>query len=173
MRVEKKAITSEYVTRLNASPFFFVVDYVGLTVAQFGELRSRLRGSGAELHVVKNTIFRIAAKEAGLADLTGALSGQLAVVTGQKDVTVAAKVLKTYQSEFEKPKIKFGYLGNRRLEKAEVETLASLPSLNELRAGIVGMIAAPLSGLVGVLEAPARDVVGVLRARIEKEGGPA
>ena len=173
MRAEKKSITSEYVARLNASPFFIVVDYTGLTVGQFSELRQRLRGSGAELHVVKNTIFRIAAKEAGIADLSGALSGQLAVVTGQKDVTAAAKIAKSFQSEFEKPKLKFGYLGERRLEKADVEALADLPSLDQLRGSIVGAVQGPLAGLVSVISAPARDIVGVLRARIEKEGGNA
>lgn len=58
MRAEKKLITTEYVARLNASPFFIVVDYTGLKVTQFNELRSRLRKSGAEMHVVKNSIFR-------------------------------------------------------------------------------------------------------------------
>jgi len=173
MRAEKKAITSEYLARLNASPFFIVVDYVGVTVAQFGELRARLRAAGAEIHVVKNSIFRIAAKEAGIAELNGSLAGQMAVVTGARDVTAAAKVLKACQKEFEKPRLKFGYLGNRRMEKADVEALAELPSLDELRAGIVGLIAAPLSGLVGVLAAPGRDVVSVLRARMDKEGAPA
>lgn len=170
MRAEKKIITSEYVARLNASPFFIVVDYVGLSVAQFSELRGRLRAAGAEVHVVKNSIFRIAAKEAGVGDLNGALTGQLAVVTGKKDVTAAAKVVKSFSKEFEKPVIKFGFLGNRRLEKPDVEALADLPSLDSLRAGIIGLLEAPLAGLMGVLEAPARDVVGVLRARLEKEG---
>lgn len=171
MRAEKKLITAEYVARLNASAYYIVLDYVGLTVAQFSELRSRLRNAGAEVHVVKNSIFRIAAQEAGLGDLNGSLAGQLAVVTGTKEVTTAAKVVKTFQSEFERPNIKFGGLDDRRLEKADVEALAELPSLEELRAGIVGMIAAPLSGLVGLVQAPARDLVGALRARIEKEGG--
>ena len=82
MREEKKLISAEYISRLNASPFFLVVDYRGLGVAQFTELRKRLRKAGGEVHVVKNTIFRVAAKEAGIADLSGALSGQLAVITG-------------------------------------------------------------------------------------------
>jgi large subunit ribosomal protein L10 len=169
MRAEKKLITSEYVARLNASPFFIVVDYVGLTVAQFGELRKRLRTAGAEVHVVKNSIFRIAAKEAGVAELNGSLAGQLAVVTGQKDVSAAAKVVKKFQAEFEKPKIKFGYLENKKLEKEQVEAIADLPSLNELRSQLVGLIQAPLQGIVGVLAAPARDLVSVLRARLDKE----
>ncbi len=78
MRAEKLFLTKEYVARLNGSPFFLVIEYKGLTVGQFSELRSRLRKVGAEVHVVKNSILRVAAKEAGLADLTGALVGQLA-----------------------------------------------------------------------------------------------
>src|SRR3954449_8235792 len=89
MRPEKQNITKEYLTRLNKSPFFIVVDYKGLNVGHFTELRKRLTQAGAELHVVKNSIFRIAAKEAGVGELNGALAGQLAVVTGQRDISTA------------------------------------------------------------------------------------
>src|SRR5258706_608095 len=116
MRPEKKNISAEYLKRINASPFFIVVDYQGLKVGPMTELRKRLNKAGAEMHVVKNSIFRLAVKEAGVADLSGVLAGQLAVVTGQRDVSSAAKVVKTFSSEFEKPKIKFGYLNNQRLE---------------------------------------------------------
>jgi large subunit ribosomal protein L10 len=92
MRAEKQFISKDYIDRLNASPFFLVVDYRGLKVSQFTELRKRLQKAGAEVHVVKNSIFRISVKQAGLGDLTGALAGQLAVVTGKKDVSSAAKV---------------------------------------------------------------------------------
>src|SRR5215213_10298094 len=129
MRAEKQVISSEYVARLNASPFFIVVDYTGLKVGPMTELRKRLHKAGAEIHVVKNTIFRIAAKEAGVADLAGSLNGQIAVVTGQRDVSAAAKVLKTFASEFEKPKTRFGFLNNQRLESAVIAELADLPPL--------------------------------------------
>src|ERR1700682_5016397 len=107
MRAEKQLIGKEYITRLNGSPFFMVVDYRGLTVSHFSELRKRLNKAGAEVHVIKNSIFRIAAKEAGLADLAGGLAGQLAVVTGQRDISGAAKVLKTFKSEFDRPQLQF------------------------------------------------------------------
>src|SRR5258707_13672616 len=84
MRPEKQNLTKEYLTRLNASPFFIVVDYKGLHVGHMTELRQRLQKAGAEVHVVKNSIFRIAAKEAGVAELNGSLAGQMAVCTGQK-----------------------------------------------------------------------------------------
>src|SRR5258707_10534755 len=100
MRAEKQIISTEYIARLNASPFFLVVDYTGLKVGPITELRKRLLKAGAEIHVVKNSLFRLAAKEAGVVDMNGALAGQLAVVTGQRDVSAAAKVVKTFQKEF-------------------------------------------------------------------------
>src|SRR6185503_7619883 len=110
MRAEKQIISTEYLARLNSSPFFLVVDYQGLKVGPITELRKRLGKAGAEMHVVKNSIFRLAAKEAGVADLGPGVAGQLAVVTGQRDVSTAAKVVKTFHAEFDKPKIRFGYL---------------------------------------------------------------
>src|SRR5688572_22360192 len=129
MRAEKQFISKEYVNRLNGSPYFIVMDYRGLTVTNFTELRKRLRGAGSEVHVVKNSIFRVAAKEAGLADLAGTLAGQLAIVTGQKDVSAAAKVLKTFVSEFSKGAVQFGYLKDQRLENKDLMELADLPSI--------------------------------------------
>jgi large subunit ribosomal protein L10 len=78
--------------------------------------------------------LRLAAKEVGLPDLGGALSGQLAVVTGPKDISAAAKVLKTFASEFDKPKLRFGFLDNQRLEAAQLATLADLPSMEVCEA---------------------------------------
>ena len=129
MRPEKQNLTKEYITRLNASPFFIVVDYRGLKVSQMSELRKRLTTAGAEVHVVKNSLFRIAAKEAGVEKLNGALTGQLAVVTGKKDVSSAAKVVKKFGTEFDKLKVHFGYLNNQRLEQQDLLTLADLPSI--------------------------------------------
>ena len=168
MRAEKKYITKEYLARLNASPFFLVVDYKGLTVGQFTELRKRLTKAGSEVHVVKNSIFRIAAKEAGVADLSGTLEGQLAVVTGRRDVSVAAKALKTFQSEFEKPRLKFGYLNNQRLETAELMALADLPSIEVLRGKLLGLLQAPATQLARLLNTPATQLARVLQARIDK-----
>ena len=116
MREEKKLITKEYVERLNASPYFIVVNYEGLKVAQFEELRNRLAGAGAEVHVFKNSIFKAAAKEAGIEDLGQALTGQLAAVTGEGEVTGAAKTLKNFRAEFEKPEWQFGFVDNDRLD---------------------------------------------------------
>ena len=174
MRPEKLYITKEYLTRLNGSPFFIVVNYKGLKVAHFTELRKRLNKTGAEVQVVKNSIFRIAAKEAGVAELNGSLTGQVAVVTGQRDISVAAKVVKTFGSEFDRLKIHFGYLNNQRLEQAELMTLADLPSMEVLRAKLLGVLNAPATKLVRLMNTPASQMARVLQARVEKgEQAPA
>lgn len=166
MRAEKQFITNEYKVRLNASPFFIVVEYRGLKVGPITELRKRLSKSGAEMHVVKNSIFRIAAKEAGVPDL--ALDGQIAVITGQKDISVAAKVVKTFASEFEKPKVKFGYLNSKRLETADILALADLPSLDILRATLLGVLNSPATKLVRLMKEPAAQLARVLKAKSEQ-----
>jgi len=168
MRAEKQILTKEYVTRLNASPFFIVVNYRGLKVGHLTELRKRLNKAGAEVHIVKNSIFRIAAKEAGVADLNGTLAGQLAVVTGQRDISVAAKVVKTFGAEFDKLKVHFGYLNNQRLEPAEILTLADLPGLEVLRSKLLGVLNAPATKLVVLLNTPASQLARVIKARAEK-----
>ncbi len=168
MRAEKQNISAEYIERLNRSPFFIVVDYQGLKVGPITELRKRLNKAGAEMHVVKNSIFRIAVKEAGLVDLSGTLSGQLAVVTGRQDVSTAAKVLKTFSSEFDKPKLKFGYLNNQRLESKELLTLADLPSIEALRSKLLGLLNTPATRLVQLLNTPATQLARVLKAKVDK-----
>jgi len=168
MREEKKLISAEYVLRLNESPFFLVVDYRGLSVGQFTELRKRLLKAGGEVHVVKNNLFRVAAKEAGIADLSGSLVGQVAVVTGRKDIAAVAKVIKTYQSEFEKPKLQFGYLGNQRLDADAVRKIADLPPLIELQGKLLGLLQAPAQKLVALINTPGSQVARVLKARVDK-----
>lgn len=167
MRTEKQFISKEYLGRLNASPFFVVVDYTGLKVGPMTELRKRLNKAGAEIHVVKNSIFKLAAKEAGVPEL-GTLAGQLAVVTGQKDISAASKVIKTFSSEFEKPKIRFGFLNNQRLEMKDIVSLADLPSIEVLRGKLLGVFQAPATKLVALLATPATQLVRVLQAKAAK-----
>src|SRR5487761_2036021 len=153
MRAEKQLLTKEYAARLNASPFFIVVGYQGLTVAHLTELRKRLKTAGAEVHVVKNSVFRVAAKEAGVGDLNGSLAGQMAVVTGQKDISAAAKALKNFAAEFDKLKLKFGYLNNQRVDEATIMAYADLPSLEVIRAKLLGLLNTPASMLAQVIKA--------------------
>lgn len=168
MRPEKLALAREYLERLNGSPFFIAVDYTGLNVLQFSELRRRLAGAGAEVHVVKNNVFRLAAKDAGLPDLRERLAGQLAVVHGQRDISATAKVVKTFHGEFEKPKMLFGFLGDEEFDDAALHTLADLPPMDVLRGKLLGTLVAPATNLVRLLGTPATQLARVLQARAEK-----
>ena len=167
MREEKKLITKEYVDRLSNSPYFIVVNYEGLKVDEFEELRNRLANSKAELHVVKNSIFKIAVQETGIEDLGQEVMGQVAAVTGEGEITSAAKVLKNFKAEFEKPEWHFGFLDNERLDADQIKTLAELPSLDELRAKILGTIQAPSGKLVRTLAEPGSSLARIIRAKFE------
>ncbi len=169
MRAEKQSLTAEYKVRLNSSPFFIVVDYQGLKVKAITELRKRLAKAGAEMHIVKNSIFRHAAQEAGVTNLDGTLTGQLAVITGQKDISTAAKAVKTFKAEFDRPKVKFGFLNSQRLETDAIMALADLPPLETLRAQLLGVINMPATQLAQIINTPATQLARVLKAKAEKD----
>lgn len=169
MKAEKTDLISHLLEKVNASPFLFVVDYAGLTVSKFDELRKRLREAGAELHVYKNTLVRKAAEQAGYpSELGDVLTGQSAVVTGEKDVCAAAKVMKTFSGEFEKGKMKAGVLDGKYLSADGLQTLADLPSREVLLAQLLGVLQAPASQLVRLLNEPAASLARVLQAKSEQ-----
>ncbi len=175
MRLEKKSIVADLSKSLNASPFLLVTDYAGLRVHQFSELRNRLAGVGAECHVVKNSFLKKSATELGYPDFSESLAGQTAIVTGESDVCAAAKVLKTFNAEFQKPVVKLGVLDNALLSADEVKSLADLPSKDVLRATLLGVLLAPASKLVRTLNEPAASFARLLaaKAKQDSENAPA
>ena len=90
------------------------------------------------------------------------------MVTGQRDISAAAKTLKKFQSEFDKPKLKFGYLQRQRLETSDLMALADLPSIEVLRGRLLGVLQAPAAQLVRLLNTPASQLARVLQARVDK-----
>ncbi len=168
MRQEKQTISAEYLARLNKSPFVYLVDYEKLNNTQFGELRKRLSKAGAEIHVVKNSIFSIASKEAGLGDISVEMKGQIAAVTGGKDLTNAAKTLRLFNKEFDRANVKCGFLGNKRLSSQDVAALAELPSLEVLRGKLLGLFQAPASRLAQIISTPGAQLARAIQARVDK-----
>jgi large subunit ribosomal protein L10 len=152
MKIEKSLVIDDLLKRINASPFLFVVDYTGLTVDKFAELRKRLNASSAEIHVFKNNLVKKAAEKAG----------QSAYVTGAKDVCATAKILKNFTAEFMKPVMKVGVLDGNLLDAQSIKTLADLPTREVL-----------LSQLLGVLQGPASALARVLKAKSELGSSPA
>lgn len=170
MHPAKESIVVDLQAKLNASPFLFIADYTGLKVSQFAELRNRLWTAGARCHVVKNTFLRRAAKDAGLPDL-GDLSGQTAIVVGDKDAAAAAKVLKNFTAEFKKPEVKTGVVDKLVVSGAQIQEIADLPSREVLLATLLGVLNAPASQLVRVLNEPASALARVLQAKVDQGGG--
>lgn len=171
MRPEKESIIADLRQRLDASPFTLLIDYAGLTVGQFAELRDRLVKAGAKCTVVKNSFIKRAAKEAGMPDISAELSGQSAIITGESDVCAIAKTVKTFASEFDKPSFKLGVLDGQVLSAEEVMALANLPAREVLLAQFLGVLQAPASKLVRTLNEPASAFARILKAKADKEQG--
>jgi large subunit ribosomal protein L10 len=172
MRPEKANIVSDLSEKLNRSPYLLVTDYQRMKVDQFGELRNRLAPTGAEVHVVKNSFLKRAMTASGLPDVAEQLSGQTAIVTGDRDIAPVAKVLKTFTAEFKIAAVKIGVVDKNVLSTAEVESLADLPSREVLLSQFLGVLLAPATKLVRTLNEPAASLARLLNARAEKEGQP-
>ena len=173
MRPEKTTIVEDLSKRLNQSPFLIVTEYTGMNVLQFSELRSRLAGAGAQCRVVKNTFLRRAAAEVGYPDLADSLSGQTAIVTGESDVCAAAKILKGFSTEFQKPSVRIGVLDKAIISKEQIRALADLPAKAILQSQLLGVLKSPLQKLVALLNEPGASLARLLQARLDKESAGA
>jgi large subunit ribosomal protein L10 len=170
MRPEKTTIVEDLSARLNQSPFLIVTEYTGMNVLQFSELRTRLAGAGARCRVVKNTFLRRAAAEVGYPDLAANLSGQTAIVTGESDVCAAAKVLKGFSTEFQKPTVRVGVLDKVIISKEQIGALADLPPKAVLQSQLLGVLKSPLQKLVLLLNEPGASLARLLKARVDQQG---
>jgi len=135
----------------------------GLTVEEVTSLRGKLRGEGASFHVTKNRLAKIALKGTKFEPLEGSFTGPTAIAVSE-DPVAAAKVAVEFANNNDKLTIIGGALGEKVLDVAEIKALAKLPSLDELRGKIVGLLQAPASKIVGVLNAPAGQLARVLSA---------
>lgn len=146
-----------------------VTHYKGLTVAEITDLRARMREAGAAFRVTKNTLAKRALDGTPFAPIASLFRGPTAIAFS-KELAVAPKIVSEFARKNEKLQIVGGGLGGTLLDAAAVRALAELPSLDELRARLVGLLNAPASRLVGVLQAPGGQVARVLAARAEQAG---
>jgi len=168
MRPEKASIVSDLSEKLNRSPFLLVTDYKQMKVDQFGELRNRLAPAGAEVRVVKNSFLKRAMADSGMPDVGEKLTGQTAIVMGEKDVAPVAKILKAFAAEFKIAALKIGVIDKAIMSTSDVEALAELPSREILLAKLLGLMLAPATQLVRVLNEPASAFARLLAAKGEK-----
>ena len=172
MRPEKASIVSDLAEKLSRSPFVLVANYQRMKVDQFGDLRNRLAPAGAEVRVVKNSFLKRAMSDSGLPDVADKLSGQTAIVVGEKDVAPVAKILKAFAAEFKIAALKIGVVDKSVLSVKEIEALADLPTREVLLAQFLGLLMSPATKLVRLLNEPAASLTRLLNAKAQKEGKP-
>jgi len=170
LRQDKERIVSELAERLKGSQSLLVADYRGLSMPEIDELRTKLLETGARFSVVKNTLTRLAAEQAGATQLLELIDGPTAIafIDAEGDPAAAAKVLNDTARAHDVLVIRGGLLEGDTVSDVEVKRLATLPPTDVLRAQLASAVAAPLTTIVGLFTAPLRDLVNVLDARIKQ-----
>ena len=155
---------------LTNSKCAILVDFCGLTVAQDTVLRRKMREAGVNYSVVKNTLLRIAAEEAGIEGLEPVLEHNTAIAVAPEDPVAVAKIICEFAKENKALKVKIGVLDGKVISAEEIKALAALPPKEVLIAKMLGSMNAPISGFVNVLQGTIRNVVYALEAvRKQKE----
>ncbi len=144
-----------------------VTHYSGLAVSEMEDLRGRMYEAGASFKVTKNRLTRLALEGTKFQELGGLFAGPTAIACS-KDPVAAAKVCVNFAKGNDKLVVLGGGMGEEVYDASGVKALAALPSLDELRAGIVGMLSTPATRVAGVLQAPASQVVRVISAHSEQ-----
>jgi large subunit ribosomal protein L10 len=158
---------------LQATDIYFFVDYRGLTFAEATDLRARLAKADASLRVVKNTLAKRAAADSGIEGLDALLKGPTAIAYCQGDPVRVAKIIQDFIKEKKKAAVRGGKIQRSVLGPSDIETLATLPSREQLIAQLVGAMASPLAGLANVMVGPLRGLVVVLSQIQEQKASAA
>jgi large subunit ribosomal protein L10 len=174
MQKEDKArVVAELTEQLKSADTLIVADYRGLTMPQIDDLRGKLLEHGAKFTVVKNTLTRRAAKDAGAEALLALLEGPSAIafIETDGDMVAVAKALADSARETRVLAIRGGILNGREISGEAVEELSKLPPLDVLRGQVLAAVIAPLTSLVALVNAPLQNLRGLIDARIEQLGG--
>jgi large subunit ribosomal protein L10 len=167
-RAEKREFVTELHETFKGSGAIVVARYAGLTVAQMNDLRSKMRAQGATVKVAKNRLAKIALQGTDAEQIAGLFEGQT-LVAYSTDPIAAPKVANDYAKGNDKLVILGGSMGKTTLDAEGVKALASLPSLDELRAKLVGMIQTPATRIAAVVAAPAAQLARVFGAYARKD----
>jgi len=170
LKSEKERVVAELAERLRAAETLMVADYRGLTMPEIDELRTRLLEAGARFTVVKNTLTKLAAEQAGTKDVLELIDGPTAIafLDADGDPVAAAKVLNETARAHDMLVIRGGIVEGSVVGDADIKRLATLPPTEVLQAQFVGAVVGPLTMVVGLFTAPLRDLVGVVDARIRQ-----
>jgi large subunit ribosomal protein L10 len=170
LRTDKERIVAQLAQELGAAETLIVADYRGLTNKQLEALRDKLLESGARFRIVKNTLTRRAAEQAGAEALLVMLEGPTAIafIESGGDPAAVAKALAATARETNVLTLRGGLLEGKTLSGEDVDRLATLPPVDVLRGQLVGAIIAPVTQLLGLVSAPLRDLQGLIDARIKQ-----
>ncbi len=166
-RTEKAELIETLQSAFNESSTIVVAHQVGMTVAESGDLRRKMREAGAGFKVTKNRIAKLALKGTRFEDLDSMFTGPTAVGMSQ-DPVAAAKAIVDYAKGNKKITILGGSMDGKTLDQAGVEALAKMPSLDELRGKLVGLVQAPAAKMARVTQAPAGKLARVIQARADQ-----
>lgn len=168
-KAQKQEIITEVNASLKGAESLVLVHNKGLTVAEFSDFRRKMREAGASFRVVKNRLAKIALKDTQFESATEMLKGPTGIATSN-DPSSAAKVAVAFAKANEKLVIVGGAFANAKLDAKGVETLSKMPSLDELRATLIGMLKTPATRIATVLQAPPSQVARVIGAYSKKQG---
>ena len=164
----KKIIVKDLQDSFSKASGVIVTHYLGLNNAELTDLRSQVKAVGSRFCVAKNSLAKLASKSTDYEILRDFFTGPTAIIFSE-DALAGIKVIKKFCDKNEKLKFITASLDKKTIEIKEFETLAKLPSLEELRAKIVGYITAPHQQVIGVLNAPATETVGVIENYSKKK----
>ena len=162
-RTEKVDLVAALHETFSETAVVVVTKQVGMTVSEVEQLRATMREAGTRYKVTKNRLARLALKGTQYEGLESSFTGPTAIATS-KDPVATAKAAVEFANKNDKFSIVAGAIEGSMLSPAEVKTLSELPSIDELRAKLVGLLQAPLSQIVGVLQAPAENLARVMPA---------
>lgn len=165
---KKEQTIEELRKRLASAKSLFLTNYSGLTVGEISKLRAELRKDGNSYAVVKNTLFSRAAGDELAKAVEEFLTGPTGIVFASSDPVSPAKTLKQFSDSVKPVQVKAGYVDGKVVDAKVVATLASMPSLEELRAKLLGILTGPMRAFVGVLAANRGGLVRVLDGRAKR-----
>ncbi len=166
-RIEKEALVGSMHASFEKTNLMVIAHYSGLSVAEISDLRGQMRGAGASFQVTKNKLAKLALKGTKFESLSDLFSGPTAIALST-DPVAAAKIAVKYSKQNEKLVVLGGALGDEKLDVEAVKSLAELPSINELRGKLVGLLNAPASRLAAVIQSPAGQLARLLSAQSKK-----
>ena len=166
---QKQAVVAEVASVAAAAPAAIAAEYSGLNVAEMTELRRSARAAGIYLKVVRNTLARRALEGTQFDCMRETLTGPLLLAFSNDEPGSAAKVIRNFAKENEKLVVRLIALDGRLLDSAEIERVANLPSLDQARSMLLGLLQAPLGKFLRVLSEPEAKLLRLLDARREQQ----